>query len=534
MINSYKLYEVYYYSLYELGGEILTIEEVKEKDEKQIFDRKSIQIDPKALAIPLVAFANADGGTIAIGITDKTRTIEGVDFETEKLNELLRVPFDYCNPTVKVEIERVPCVDSKGRDNHVLLMHIEASPEVHANQSDEAYLRVGDKSKLLKFEERLQLSYDKGERYFEDKMVPDATIDDIDMELVKDYIEKIGYQKSVMEYLTQNKGFVKTKNGEMQVSSAAILLFGKNPQMYFPRARVRFVKYDGVEEKFGTEMNVIKDVIFEGTILKIIRDSIAYLETQIQEKTFLGSDGTFVTEEEYPKFVRQELIVNAVTHRAYNITGTDIQIKMFNDHIVVESPGKLPGLVRTHNIRNTHFSRNPKIAEFLKAYKYVKEFGEGVNRMCNELEAAGLNQPEYYINDFMLQAIIFNSKHQKLAIETEKTGSDGEKLAIGVEKSGYEDEKLAIEDEKPDLEGEKLTIEKINILLDGQTYSEKTKKYILKIYEAIDENQIFGAPEVENILGCSTSSAKEIMKKIRALEIVEPVSGKGKGKYIFK
>lgn len=203
------------------------------------------------------------------------------------------------------------------------------------------------------------------------------------------------------------------------------------------------------KKKFGTEMNVIKDVIFEGTILKIIRDSIAYLETQIQEKTFLGPDGTFVTEEEYPKFVRQELIVNAVTHRAYNITGTDIQIKMFNDHIVVESLGKLPGLVRTHNIRNTHFSRNPKIAEFLKAYKYVKEFGEGVNRMCNELEAAGLNQPEYYINDFMLQAIIFNSKHQKLAIETEKTGSDGEKLAIGVEKSGYEGEKLAIEDEKP-------------------------------------------------------------------------------------
>nr|WP_308500301.1 ATP-binding protein [uncultured Agathobacter sp.] len=110
-----------------------------------------------------MAFANAYGRTIAIGITDKTRTIEGVDFETEKLNELLRVPFDYCNPTVKVEIERVPCVDSKGRDNHVLLMHIEANSDVHANQADEAYLRVGDKSKLLKFEERLQLSYDKGE-----------------------------------------------------------------------------------------------------------------------------------------------------------------------------------------------------------------------------------------------------------------------------------------------------------------------------------------------------------------------------------
>ena len=111
-------------------------------------------------------------------------------------------------------------------------------------------------------------------------------------------------------------------------------------------------------------MNVIKDVIFEGNILKMITDAVAYLDTQIKEKTYLGEDGLFVTEEEYPKFVRQEIIVNAVTHRDYSIRGTDIQIKMFDDRIVVESPGKLPGLVKTDNIRHTHFSRNPKIADF--------------------------------------------------------------------------------------------------------------------------------------------------------------------------
>ena len=77
-------------------------------------------------------------------------------------------------------------------------------------------------------------------------------------------------------------------------------------------------------------MNVVKDVIFEGNILNMIEKSIAYLDTQIKEKIYLGSDGRFVTEEEYPKFVRQEIIVNAVTHRDYNIRGTDIQIKMFD------------------------------------------------------------------------------------------------------------------------------------------------------------------------------------------------------------
>ncbi len=196
-------------------------------------------------------------------------------------------------------------------------MYIDASPQVHANQADEVFLRVGDKSKLQTFEERLQLNYDKGERYFEDKAVPNAIIDDIDMDFVKEYTDKIDYRKSLLEYLKENRGSIKEKDGEIQISTAAI-------------------------------------------------------------------------------------------------TGTDIQIKMFDDHIVVESPGKLPGLVRADNIRFTHFSRNPKIAEFLKNYKFVKEFGEGVNRMCNELEQVGLKAPVYHTNAFMLQAVIYNSNAEKV------------------------------------------------------------------------------------------------------------------------
>ena len=64
----------------------------------------------------------------------------------------------------------------------------------------------------------------------------------------------------------------------------------------------------------------------------------------------------------------------------YTSSGMNIQIKMFDDHITVESPGTLPGIVRLSNIRTVHFSRNPKIAHFLQEYDYVKEFGEGVDR----------------------------------------------------------------------------------------------------------------------------------------------------------
>lgn len=385
----------------------MTIQEIITHKEDQTFDCKSIQIDPKALAITIVAFANADGGDIAIGVSDKTRKIEGVDQHTEKLNELLRVPLDFCNPSVSITSDLLPCTDKDGNENHILLMHIPASSELHTNQADEAFMRVGDKSRRLSFEERIQLMYDKGERYYEDTAVYGATVDDIDMAAVERYTELIGYTKSANQYLHENNGFITTNaKGEEQVSVACILLFGKYPQKFFPRGRTRFIRYKGTEERVGAEMNVIKDVTFEGTILDQVKATIAYLETQVEEHTFLGQHGQFVTNRDYPKFVIQEMVVNACCHRAYNIKGTEIQIKMLDNRLVFESPGRLPGTVKPSNIRHTHFSRNPKIAQFLKAYDYVKEFGEGVDRVCRELEANGTPHLSFHLDDFILKITV--------------------------------------------------------------------------------------------------------------------------------
>lgn len=125
----------------------MDIQEILTRKEDQTFDCKSIQIGPKALAVPIVAFANADGGVIAIGVSDKTRKFEGVDQHAEKLNELLRVPFDFCNPSIPVTYSYMPCTDKDGKQNRILLMHIPASMFLHTNQADEAFMRVGDKSR---------------------------------------------------------------------------------------------------------------------------------------------------------------------------------------------------------------------------------------------------------------------------------------------------------------------------------------------------------------------------------------------------
>lgn len=383
--------------------------------------------------------------------------------------------------------------------------------------------------KKLSFDERMQLMYDKGERFFEDKPVPDADIDDIDMNFVKAYIDKVGYSKSPMEYLLENKGFAKEKNHSFQVSTAAILLFGKNPQLYFPRARVRFIRYEGIRECVGAQMNVIKDVIFEGNILNMLTKAISYLDTQIKEKTYLGADGLFVTEEEYPKFVRQEIIVNAITHRDYSIRGTDIQIKMFDDRIVVESPGRLPGLVKAGNIRHTHFSRNPKIAEFLRDYNFVKEYGEGVDRMCRELEAAGLQSPEYRLNAFMLQATIRN----RLASEG-KAVFEAENHGLLKEQSLFEANNDVFANEKSMPEQKAQLLEIVINAVEDKTISSTIAGNVKEVLETFAFDQIFGRKEIKSALHYGDYRAGSTIEIMHQLELIEPVKGHGKGKYRIK
>ena len=156
---------------------------------------------------------------------------------------------------------RVGCIRrnrSDGKPNHIILMTVPQSVRVHANQADEVFYRVGDKSKKLNFEQRMQLVYAKGERFFENAPVHDARMEDLDLGLVEDYIKRLDYGKGVDAFIKEN-GFltrVEDFRGEQReyLTSAAVLLFGKNPQRFFQRAQVRVIRYEGTEAKVGTEI----------------------------------------------------------------------------------------------------------------------------------------------------------------------------------------------------------------------------------------------------------------------------------------
>ena len=92
----------------------------------------------------------------------------------------------------------------------------------------------------------------------------------------------------------------------------------------------------------------------------------------------------------------------------------------------------LPGLVRPDNIRHTHFSRNPKIAQYLKAYKYVKEFGEGIDRICSELETKGCAIPSFHADAFILKATLMAEWTTEKEFNSPSTAQDNDTVNVHV------------------------------------------------------------------------------------------------------
>lgn len=382
--------------------------------EGRTFDRKAAEYDRKKLANILVAYANADGGVVAIGI--KNKKIEGINcLGPHKINALLQVGVDLVNPSLKVDPTFLP-VTVKGEKNKILLLAVSPSSDIiYANKRDEIYLRVGDDTKKLSYKQVRSLEFDKGIRYYEQEVVKGALLKDLDPEVVDEYKKIYGFKGKNLWDLLFPKGLAKRiiKNNTVvgyNLTVAGVLLLAKNPDIFIPDARIRFIRYNGTKSGTDEDLDVIKQEIIEGPLTKQIQKAKDIVESQLRNFTNLDlKTGRFQTVPEYPNDTWLEGIVNAVTHRSYNLHGDDIRIIMYNDRIVIHSPGNLPSIVTVDNIRHTHYSKNPYIASALVEFGWVREFGEGVNRMYERMEEYFLEDPEYKANDSFTELTLRNN-----------------------------------------------------------------------------------------------------------------------------
>ncbi len=375
-------------------------------EEGQFFERKSaldrsggarkprkVAAIAHDIAEALAAFANADGGELVVGIEDDG-TVSGVPHADAKVQLLLGVPKDrnYVDPPIPCRARKMSTPDG------LTLLHFEAdwSPNVHLLADSRCLRRVQDQNAPFDKDQVRALKEAKAQGLFERSFPAGARMEDLDEALLTRFAEAAGSGAAYRDALTRFR-LTEGRNGHAVPTLAALLLFGRDPGRWHERAGIDFVRWDGKERKTGADLNVSKRFRIEAPLSVLPDRAFEAIKPFIRERQQLH-DLFFIEKLEYPTFAWQEAVVNAIAHRDYSIRGMGIEVWMFDDRMEVRSPGLPPAPVTLEALASRapmHCSRNPMIVRALTALGYMRELGEGVPRMFDEMERAGCYPPRF-------------------------------------------------------------------------------------------------------------------------------------------
>ncbi len=372
------------------------------------------------IAKTLVAFANADGGELFVGIEDDN-SITGLPYSDDKNSSILQA----CETKVLVDtplpIKRASLIEYNGKK--VAYFSVEkGSKFVHLTSKGECFQRkdresVPTASELIRFqrEETVSREYDR-------QFVDIASISDLDLQLVN-LVAQNTFKSMSAEKFLQYLELAEFDGNRLRIRKAALLLFAKHSTKWHPRNQVRILRVKGTEEKSGENFNLEEVGETSGNIFNLYEQSWELLRPNLTE-TRLSKDAIFKTQIIYPELACREALINAITHRDYSIEGRGIEVKIFDDRLEILSPGKLLSSITIKDLeelKGVHQSRNTYIARVLREFGYIRELGEGIKRIFDLMKSNDFVKPKIESPNKSFIVILF---HKFVYTKEEKTWLD--------------------------------------------------------------------------------------------------------------
>ncbi len=376
------------------------------------FKRVSGKMVGKALET-VCAFANADGGQLVLGLADLKdhkgqARLFGVEENGEAVDELERkLRTEFLPPMGGLQLLRLPTAlhngPAAGQRGHLLMLHAPRSAQVHSLVGGGTYTRLERGNRELSAEEITELSYRRGTRSAAAEPVSVA-LERLDTQAWQRFLQRRGPLSGSHAEQLLNIGLAVAVNGQVQPLRAAVLLFADEPgsllAAHGTRADLRVFVFDGKAPVPGATPNLRKQPkTIRGPLIDQIDRAVHAVMDELAHGVTLSGSG-FRTRHVYPERVVKEAIVNAVVHRDYRLN-RDIFVRIFDDHIEVESPGLLPKGITPATIRQAGSkARNDLIAATLRDFPQPPNLdaGEGVKMMFAEMDRARLYPPQYREN----------------------------------------------------------------------------------------------------------------------------------------
>ncbi|MFQ5793721.1 MAG: ATP-binding protein [Candidatus Bipolaricaulia bacterium] len=254
------------------------------------------------------------------------------------------------------------------------------------------FKRVGKSNRQMSADDLTRAVLDKVGMSWDEIVEPRATLNDLDSKQLRRFrilcnqegrrpIPPDEDDATVLEKLDLLR--------EGQLLRAAVLLFGKQPQRFYPSALVKI-------GRFRSETLIVDDREVYGTLFDQVDGTMGYFREHLETRFEFRGEPAREVIWEYPLEALREAITNAVCHRDYLDT-THIQVRWYDDHIVLFNSGGLPAPLRLEDLKQPHPSvpRNRKIAEMFFYAGLIEQWGSGIQKMLDECAKAGLPEPEF-------------------------------------------------------------------------------------------------------------------------------------------
>jgi ATP-dependent DNA helicase RecG len=342
----------------------------------------------KTLAKEIVAFANASGGRIFLGITDNGKII-GIDADNRLKSQIQDIARN-CDPSIAIEITHA---------DRVVIINVNEGINKPYSCSNGFFMRIGANSQKLKRDEILSFAIKSGRVRFDEQICESFDWHDFDNDKFSYYL-KLARISEVLERdeILFNLNLL-TKTG---LTNAGVLLFAKEPYKYIKSSKIRCVHFRGhkridILDKKEVDKGIIGNIEFAVNYLKE-RVPVEFVIETLKRKEL----------PEYPEDVYREAIVNAVIHRDYFDFNGDIAIEKPSDRIFINNPGGI--IFSKEDFGRRSYPRNRLLADVLSRTEFMEKAGTGIQRMREEC-LKNSNRIKIQFTDIFYDLTIFSNTY---------------------------------------------------------------------------------------------------------------------------
>lgn len=458
---------------------------------------------PKSWLKSVSAFANGIGGTLIFGIDDNRNVVGLTDAQADA---------EAISRLIKERISPYPnfiLVPERKDGKNILILTVSSgysTPYYYkADGVMETYIRIGNESVIAPSFALNQLIL-KGMNRTYDTLNSEYAFKDYAFSKLRERY-KVWTGNSMEDKLFDSFDI---RNEYGKLTNAGALLADDSPIRH---SRLFCTRWNGLD-KSGCMVDALDSAEYSGSLIILLNEGVGFVKRNMKTRWKKTANSRI----EMPDYCERsifEALVNALIHRDYLILGSEVHIDIYDDHLTITSPGGMADGTRIQerdisNVSSTR--RNPALADIFGRLGYMERQGSGFKKITETYRAAHNYrdelEPKFYSDASSFQVTLYNLNYEATVNAT--------KAAIGDENVAIAPDHLAIE----------VAINKLNA-------SQATIAKAKAVFANMDIDGVFGRSDIAVITNNSVTAAGNLITKLKNADLIEPVSGFGKGKYKF-